>query len=490
MQRFLVFALIFLSFVLNFFQLEKIPPGLSLDEASIGVNAYLILTTGKDEHGVSFPLFFKAFGEYKLPLYIYLTSLSMFFLGKNELAIRLPSAFLGSLIPLTFYLFLKNIISKKTALLASFILTTSPWFLQFCGPAFEATVALFFFLLGSYFFLLFFRKKRLVFLFFGLFTYILTLFTYNSYRLITPLTLIFIFFYLNPTFKNRLIFTTIFLVTCLSLFISLFSKEANIRFSQTSIFHNQNSLFAPFIFLKNYLTYFSWEFLFLSGDGIGRHQIPNFGLFPKWQFFFLLLGFFSLLRLKRHDFFLKIFFGTIIFAPFPAALAFPSPHSLRSLFMVLPYTFFISIGLLKIINKFKSKKLLLPLLGFLTLIFVYSFSFYLHYYFFHYPKTNLLDWGGNYKELVKTTKKYKNQYKIVALTNHLPQAYIYFRFYGEEINTIPANLLKTKKKETNEPILLVTGYLDERSTKPSDKLLETIYLPNDNKDGFAQLWEI
>jgi hypothetical protein len=63
----LIASVVFLRVV----KLDSVPPGTDVDEASIGYNAYSILQTGADEHGVSFPLFFKAFGEYKNPVFIY-----------------------------------------------------------------------------------------------------------------------------------------------------------------------------------------------------------------------------------------------------------------------------------------------------------------------------------------------------------------------------------------------------------------------------------
>ncbi len=56
---------------LHFYKLTSIPSGLNQDETSIGYNAYSVLTTGKDEYGKSYPIYFKSFGDEKLPVYIY-----------------------------------------------------------------------------------------------------------------------------------------------------------------------------------------------------------------------------------------------------------------------------------------------------------------------------------------------------------------------------------------------------------------------------------
>jgi len=72
----LIFVFI-LAFLLRFYNLDKIPNGLYQDETAIGYNAYSILETGKDEYGKSLPLYFKSFGDQKLPVYIYAAVISV-----------------------------------------------------------------------------------------------------------------------------------------------------------------------------------------------------------------------------------------------------------------------------------------------------------------------------------------------------------------------------------------------------------------------------
>jgi len=71
------------------------PPGFFIDESSIAYNAHLISETGRDEHGEWFPLFFRAFGEYKNPVYIYLLAGVFKVTGPGVAAARLLSAALG-----------------------------------------------------------------------------------------------------------------------------------------------------------------------------------------------------------------------------------------------------------------------------------------------------------------------------------------------------------------------------------------------------------
>jgi hypothetical protein len=47
------------------------PPGYHRDEAALSYNAYTIGTTGRDQDGAVMPLFFRSYGDYKSPLYVY-----------------------------------------------------------------------------------------------------------------------------------------------------------------------------------------------------------------------------------------------------------------------------------------------------------------------------------------------------------------------------------------------------------------------------------
>ena len=110
--RFLFITIILLAFILRFYRLADTPHDLYVDEVSIGYNTYSILKTGKDEHGQALPIFFKAFGEYKLPVYIYLTAASEAIFGKTSFAVRFPSAFFGSLSVVVFMLLIKLLTSN------------------------------------------------------------------------------------------------------------------------------------------------------------------------------------------------------------------------------------------------------------------------------------------------------------------------------------------------------------------------------------------
>src|SRR4030095_10266595 len=60
-------AITIASLVAHTYGIASLPRGFYVDESSIAYNAHLIASTGRDEHGAAWPLYFKAFGEYKNP---------------------------------------------------------------------------------------------------------------------------------------------------------------------------------------------------------------------------------------------------------------------------------------------------------------------------------------------------------------------------------------------------------------------------------------
>jgi len=82
--KFLLVLICAFFLITRVYKIAEIPPSLYWDEASIGYNAYSIAETGKDEWGESFPLHFRAFGEFKLPVYIYSVVPFVKIFGLNE----------------------------------------------------------------------------------------------------------------------------------------------------------------------------------------------------------------------------------------------------------------------------------------------------------------------------------------------------------------------------------------------------------------------
>ncbi len=64
----------------HLWRLGELPRGLYVDESGIGLAAATLVESGTDEHGVSWPVYFRSFGDWKNPLIVY-TVAGLFRLG-------------------------------------------------------------------------------------------------------------------------------------------------------------------------------------------------------------------------------------------------------------------------------------------------------------------------------------------------------------------------------------------------------------------------
>lgn len=129
---------------------DTLPSGAHIDEASLGYNAYSILQTGKDEYGKTLPLIFQAYGDQKLPAYIYAIVPYAKLFGLSNLAVRFPGAVAGSLLTVFVYLLLKQLkFSHGVSLLGALITATSPWTIMLSRVfGYESGFGLLFFTIG------------------------------------------------------------------------------------------------------------------------------------------------------------------------------------------------------------------------------------------------------------------------------------------------------------------------------------------------------
>lgn len=134
-----------LGLVIRLFWLDKYPTGFTPDEAAFGYNAYSLLKTGHDEWGLPFWHLFtgnlESFGDFKLPLYAFLTVPAVKFLGLTQSSTRLPNAILGSLaVPVLYCLSRTRKFPRSASLFAALLLALSSWHISLSRGAFEANL--------------------------------------------------------------------------------------------------------------------------------------------------------------------------------------------------------------------------------------------------------------------------------------------------------------------------------------------------------------
>lgn len=436
--KYLPFVLVIILFLITrFYQISTIPISLYWDEASIGYNAYAILSTGKDEWGKTYPLNFRAFGEFKLPTYIYSVALSEEFFGVNALAVRLPAvAYSLATLILTFLLTLKLTKNRWTAFFSSFFLTTSPWFFIFSRVGYEATAGLAFFVLAVY--LLCFVKEKKYLLVISAVSLLLSMYSYNSFRVVVPVFVGGLLLFSSIRFKKELwqlkwtilAALALLLVGVLPIIHSYFSDTGAARFNTISILNETDSKVELVkLFIGNYLSHFSPSFLFINGDTQSRMQLGGWGELSIIELPFLLLGLWRIFQKKTNWLILFI----ILIAPLPAAITKESPHSLRAV-IEIPFLCILAALGLESLGQVKSevRKIILGIVTGGVLIY---FTFYSVTFFQSYNIRNSEDWQYPYKQIYTQYQTQIGGASRVLVTDEYAQPYI-FALYYQKFNPV------------------------------------------------------
>src|SRR3989344_1445540 len=128
-SRYILLLIILLASFLRLNSLNSVPPSASVDEVSIGYNAYSILQTGKDEYGAKFPIILRAYDDWRPALYVYLVVPFVKLFGLSVFAVRFPSVILSVLTVVATYFLTKELFknSLKIPEVASLLLAIYPW---------------------------------------------------------------------------------------------------------------------------------------------------------------------------------------------------------------------------------------------------------------------------------------------------------------------------------------------------------------------------
>lgn len=454
--------IIFLAIFLRFWQIETVPPSMYWDEVSQGYNSYSLLQTGKDEHKEFLPLArFQAFGDYKAPIYIYLDVPFIQLLGKTTLAVRFPSALLGSATVLVTYLLVYELFywhkqRKLIGLVSAFLLAISPWHIQLSRVAYEANIATFFTLFALYFFFLAKRINAWLYIPSSIFS-IVAFYSFNAHRVFIPLMVIFLgvlFFNEIKKSKKQIIISCFIGVILLLPFLSyLQSPESKLRFKEVNIFsdlsvieesnhlieedrntpistilHNRRVLFT-LSYITHYFDFFDPQFLFFSGDVNPRFSLKDNGQLFLWELPFLLIGIYALFFYGKKTSWILL--GWIILAPIAGATARETPHALRGETFLPAYQIIEAFGIVYSLTFFLVLKQYIKLLigGILGIVVTVSFILFLHNYFIHYPKLFSYEWQYGYKQAVREAEKQSQHYDYIVMTESYGRPYIYVLFY-------------------------------------------------------------
>ena len=456
-------AVVFLALILRLFYISDLPPSLNWDEVSHGYNAYSILKTGKDEWGITLPTIFRAYGDYKLPVYIYLTAVSEAVLGLNELAVRLPSILAGTISVVFTFLFVRHLTKKRLlALISALLLAVEPWGLFLSRIASEANVSVALIISGAYFFLR--GKDSPKFLPLSAVLLGLSVWTYNSARVFVPLLLaVLVLVYKKELItiwkkKTKLAAGTLILLAFffLPMFWQLVNPSGQARYGWVEILdegaiaqinesrvssnlagilptlaHNKATFFLK-TFISNYFSHFSPEFLFFEGGSNYQFSVPGYGLLYLINLPFFLLGLTILIFGLRKSRALRLVIAWFLLAPVASSLTREAPHVLRSIVFLPTLQIISAIGVTHAFSWTRKnyKRVSVYLAGAYFLILLLQVENYTQNAVLDYRNKFSWSWQYGYKQIVHYAKEHYGEYDKIIVTKKYGEPHEFFLFYG------------------------------------------------------------
>lgn len=482
-SKLFLIAIVFFSFCFYFYKNTTVPPSLFSDEADLNYQAFVFNSRGTDYFGNRIPVHFHSFSDWRTSLYIYSVALIQRFTGHVDIAARLPAVIFGSLSVLVFFFILKTLHRKKVwALIGAFLFSITPWLFHYSRVGFEATGMLLFLLLGFYFWIKFIKDKKDKFIFLSAISFITSVYFYSTaklFLLFIGIALLSIWFktIIKLSIKTKIVLALIVLLTSLPFIIDTVKGRAGYRFSYINIFsdptvsktvdylrqedsamvygqqiglkpmfvskvfHNKPNQWLE-MFVKNYFSAFSTDFLFIKGDGNLRQGIQNSGnlLFPDLLLIIIGISLVFIKKTPNRKFYI-FFLISLICAPIPYALTRDSafPHATRLILMLPFLSLFSILGLQQIYKITKSKFFI----SFILTLYIICFARFSHLYYFHYPNISARSWHFGMKEAVikAIDSNYQKTYFINSYEPFMPFFLNYSEYLPSDKNTSPATSL-------------------------------------------------
>ncbi len=512
-------VILVLAIFLRIYKLESVPPGLFGDEVDVGYQAYSLLETGKDLTGRFMPFYLKSLSEFRTPLYIYSAVPFIAIFGLNEWGVRLPAVFWGISSIIGIFLLGKKLFNTRVGLIAMFLMSLSPWHLQYSRASFEVTMLLSFIIFGVYFFLLGIGKNR--YFIHSVILLVSSIYIYSTAVVFIPVLIILllvIFWREVQKTGVRIMFAVILTAAILLLpvLISMITGEAKERFSAISIFqdnvltdkinlarkgqeffnpngisekispkveiifYNKPMIFAQ-VFITNYFKSLSPSFLFSEGDINFRQGIHEMGALYYFESILIILGMFIIVRgdWKKSAF----IFGWLILAPVPASLTYQGGFHATRLFIMLPPLVMLSaIGGNWILEN--KKIFIVRLLALIVaVLFIFNITFYLYRYYIHYGPESWRWWHVGFKEAMQYIKSEEGNYNKVGFNNTYEPSLIRFLFWNkinpDEFQSENSSILRTDEIFPGyNGFKFKDKYFFGSSSKPIHEILQpgTIYM--------------
>ncbi len=530
LYKLLLTFIIIVTFFFRFYNLSSVPPQATVDEVSIGYNAYSILKTGKDEYGTKFPILLRAYDDWRPALYVYLVIPFIAAFGLDIVSVRLPAVILSTFSVVAIYFLLKELFKNSKVRLeirsfklgipeiATLLLAISPWHIYISRLGHEVNASFAFLIFGLLFFFRFVNKRKWN-LYLSAVFFALSFDSYQSTKLVAPLVLLVLGgLYLKRLIANKktvIIAAIIGFIITLPILSTSFDQNALIRFRATNLlaysvdfFENQRArigedkarkdllgtvfdnrkVAASLLLSKAYLSHLDPQWLFLN-EGSEQFKAPSLGLLYLFELPLIVLGLLFITRIGIDAKNIIFILAWAAIAIIPGAITTGYAHPMR-IFSILPIPqIFAAIGFiyfLNLIRKFRITILATSL--FLLILFVLGFF---HSYFTLVPRELSQHFQYGVLNALSYAKNNETKYSRIVVSNRdrLFESYMFY-LYSHKIDPVKYQVQGGTRSG---------GFAEEHKIDKyefgsiEDKIYpNTLYVinPNEFKSGMTKLTEI
>lgn len=463
-KLFFVFVILIAVFF-RFYNLSSNPPQPSVDEVSLGYNAYSILKTGADEYSAKFPVLLRAYDDFRPAIYSYLLVPFIAVFGLSPFSLRLPSVVLSILSIVAFY-FLTRYLTKGTNLhipiVATLFFAVSPWSIYLSRLGHEVNAAFSFLIFGLIFFFRFLDKKKWSLILSAIFLG-LSFDSYQSTKIIIPILalVLFILFYKNLIKEKAVLVFSIIAgaIIVLPILLSTFDEGVLIRFSATNLLGNSNEYFEQ-VSLRNlenmrsgntlgrvfdnrksagallissaYVSHLNPVWLFFN-KGDEPFKSPNMGLLYLFEFPLIIASFLFLTRSGISKKNLVVITSLALIAIIPASITTGFPHAMRAYSLLPALMTFSAIGFFYISKLIKNRRALFGFSCFSFIVLVFSVLWFFNSYFVLLPRELSHHFQYGVINALEQAKKIEKNYDLIVVSNkdRLFESYMFYLYLNK-----------------------------------------------------------
>lgn len=421
----IAFILFLVSCILHFYDLETMPPGIHVDEASVAYNAYCVSKTGTDEYGVAMPVFFKSFSNYQDPILIYTIIPFVKLFQMTKALVRIPSGIYHIMAALAFfYLSWKLIESRWISVIMAFAFSLLPWIFPVSRTCIGGYIALIFgTVCGIYFLLAYASETSYKNVILSAISFSFAFYSHHTGKLM-PVIILLCFavsFYkvLIKNLRHCLVFVFLLFILLLPMIFSALSTPAALtsRFNAISVWRDHPGFFEIIIrIIHRYIGYFAPQFLFISGDANYTHSTQYTGaLFTSMAPFIFVGVFYALKRVKKDSVMLFLSLITLTY-PIAASLTIGHRHGTACIGGSIYWTLFCGFGVKTIFDKIKEFKIKRFFLLSFFIVLSTEMFFYFKDYFFVYRESCRGIYGANVYDSLEKALKFRQKDETVYIS--------------------------------------------------------------------------